>query len=564
MHAYPQVDARAAGLVNLRVVPAPKTASVRDGLALLRKRQARALVGPGQRGLILLADLSRAAALGLDALPATALETPVSMVRADAPEVTVRRALLSGARAVLVMDRVSVVGAVDRSAVPALARPGMSMAARLERRLVPEVLALLAEVGRIAAAAGAPAYAVGGLVRDALIETLPGPARPAGDSGRRDMDVVVVGDGVSVARRIARALGARLTTHAAFGTASLEGLAGGRLDLVTARAERYQVPGALPSVRPGTILQDLERRDFSVNAMAIELASGTFGLLDPLGGRGDLERRRLRVLHPLSFVEDPTRIFRAARYAGRLRFALDSASRRARALALRLAPYQALTGQRIAAEIERTLAEAAPGVVLRQLGVAGAFRLVDARLRFSRAAAARLTMLGEAILWSQRYRLGARPLELAALAVVTGHGEPVVAAALRRLGFGGEPLARLRRAGAETPALLARLAGMPPGSGRASVLRDRSAVELGWAWLTGGPEARAALTWYVERAASVRPELRGDDLVELGVPRGPALGAMLRRLRDARLDGRAETRGHEVLLVRQWIDESKSIVRKER
>src|SRR5207245_10161228 len=123
--------------------------------------------------------------------------------------------------------------------------------------------------------------------------------------------------------------------------------------------------------------QDLRPRDFTGNAMASELPSGAFGLLDPLGGRAALVRRRLRVLHPLSYVEDPTRVFRAARYATRFGFAQDAATARARALALRLVPYAALSGQRLAAELERILAEARAELTLSRLGTDGAFRLLD-------------------------------------------------------------------------------------------------------------------------------------------------------------------------------------------
>ncbi len=119
------------------------------------------------------------------------------------------------------------------------------------------------------------------------------------------------------ARLLAAEIGGALVEHARFLTASVT-CDRRRVDIATARAERYEVPAALPRVRPAAIGEDLRRRDFTVNAMAAELSSGAFLLVDPLGGRRDLQRRRLRVLHPLSFVEDPTRIFRAARYGARL------------------------------------------------------------------------------------------------------------------------------------------------------------------------------------------------------------------------------------------------------
>src|SRR5947208_468905 len=149
---------------------------------------------------------------------------------------------------------------------------------------------------------------------------------------RRDLDLVVEGDGPAVARRLAQELGGTLREHERFLTASVETPGAGRIDVATARTERYETRGALPRVMPAAIEEDLRRRDFSVNAMAIELASGAWGLLDPFGGREDLARRRLRVLHPLAYVEDPTRLFRAARHGARLGLTPDRATLAAQAL----------------------------------------------------------------------------------------------------------------------------------------------------------------------------------------------------------------------------------------
>lgn len=552
-HAYPQVDARAGDLTDVQVVACPADASVLRGRALLGAGSGRALGLAGQKALVFPDDLARAMTLGLETLRVAELARPVPAVLRGDSEVAVRRRLLAGAPAVLVLDRFRPIGAVSRAALDAAAAAGPSLVARLRSRRSADVLELLAEVGRLAEAAGARAFAVGGVVRDALID---GSARRARADGR-DLDVVVEGDAIAVARRVAGALGGTLTVHPSFGTASIEGLRPGRLDLVTARAERYAAPGALPTVRAGTILDDLARRDFGVNAMAVELASGGLRLLDPLGGRQDMLRRRLRVLHPLSFVEDPTRIFRAARYAARLGFSLERATLRAQALALRLAPYPALSGARVAAEIERVLDDAAPAAALARLGAAGAFRLLDPRLRFSRVTRARLAGLPGALDWLRRRGLATPPLELAALAIVGDQAAEVAAAGFRGLGFSGEPLARLLRAREAGPLLGERLAALSraPASRRAALLRDRAAIELAWAWLGGGRRVRAGLDWYLGGAAQVRGALGGEELIALGVPRGPAVGLVLGRLRDARLDDRARSRADEAALVRQWAEE---------
>ncbi len=230
------------------------------------------------------------------------------------------------------------------------------------------------------------AFAVGGFVRDLVLR------RPA-----PDVDLVVEGDGIAFARRLSEEIGGRLVIHAGFGTASIEGAraAGGmllgRVDIASARRERYDQPGALPVVSRAGIAEDLARRDFSVNAMALSLSPSAFGnLVDPCGGRHDLKRRQLRPLHPLSFVEDPTRIFRAARYAARLGLHLGSDGRTALGLALRIGDYPALSGQRLRGEFDRLAREPGPWAALQLILRWKALRLWDRRYRTTSMAPRRL------------------------------------------------------------------------------------------------------------------------------------------------------------------------------
>ena len=340
-HAYPQVSLTAADLVDTPVVAAPSSITVRDALRLSRRRHGRVLAC-GADAHVLAEDLARADTLGLGALPATEIARPLPVVDPHAPELHVRRALAEGAPLVIVRGRSA--GAVARGATPR----SVSLVARIDAALPSPAREVLAAVTRLAAAHGARAFLAGGVVRDVWR----GQTRAA-----RDLDVVIEGDGPGVARALAAELGGALLEHERFLTASVQTADHGRIDVVTARTERYARPGELPRVLPGSMAQDLRRRDFTVNALAVELASGSFGLLDPLGGIADLERRRLRILHPLSFVEDPTRMLRAARYAARLGLTADRWTLGCHALAVRLGPYPALSTSRVAAELERLLGD---------------------------------------------------------------------------------------------------------------------------------------------------------------------------------------------------------------
>jgi len=537
-HAYPQVSLVAVDLVNTAVTHAPAPIAIGAALRLARKRDAAIVVVDGRCALR--EDLVRASLLGLDDLASTAVARDLPCVDAGAGEVTVRRLLAEGAPLVVVRDRRGPVGAVAARGATTATLP---TARRVADRLSSDTRALLESIGRLAAARGARAFLVGGMVRDLWRDA---------EMTSADLDVVVEGDGLAVARELARALGGSVREHRRFLTASVEAPRTGRIDVTTARSERYESRGALPRVMPAGIDQDLRRRDFTINAMAIELHSGAFGLLDPLGGRAALVRRRLRVLHPLSYVEDPTRMFRAARYATRFGFAQDAATARARALALRLVPYAALSGQRLAAELERILAEARAERTLSRLGTDGAFRLLDPRYRFTASTAHLVAELPGALAWVRARGLGVEPVELGVLAITGDQPQAIATAALERLAFAGEPLARLRHALAEGRALVARLRDANAPSARARVLREQAPVVLAWLWLVGDGRTRAVLDWYLglDRALVA---LSGDEVVALGVPRGPAVARVLAELRDGRLDGRITDRAMEIAQVRHRV-----------
>ena len=539
-HAYPQVDPGAAALVDTPVAIIPRRARVSDALGLARRRQASA-VSSDRRVWILRDDLARAARLGLGELPASALARPVPLVDARAGEIAVRRRLADGAPVVIVREgRRGVLGAISAVA----ASPTTSLPSKFAERLDDFARAALAKLGPVASEQRAAAFLVGGVVRDALLTR--------GSAATRDLDVVVEGDGLAVARALATALGLAaggLVEHSRFLTASLASPDHGHVDIATARSERYETPGALPRVMPASIGEDLSRRDFTINAMAVELASGGLAVLDPFGGRAALARRHVTILHPLSFAEDPTRIFRAARYAARLGFSLDAWTVRALGLALRLAPYVALSGQRLAAELALIAGDQCPDVALRDLGSMGAFRLFTPDYRFTGAIAERARRLPAALAWCRAHALAPSPLEVAAMIVLSGQSATVVRGALDRLVITGEPRTRIERA-LTRPVVLAKRGA--PASDRARPLRGLSDVELLALWLAGG-NARRDAEWLVGTARWVRPALGGDDIVALGVAPGPRVADALRALRDARLDGRLTDHDSEVTFVQDFL-----------
>jgi len=244
----------------------------------------------------------------------------------------------------------------------------VNIAAGFRRRLRPLV--------RQAAVSGVPLYAVGGCVRDGLR-----------GARVRDIDLVVESDARPLARACARRTGGSCDVFDRFGTVRLLLPGGYRVDIARARTETYAAPAQLPVVKPATLAEDLKRRDFTVNAMARPLTEdGTGRLIDPFGGAADLRARRLRILHAGSFRDDPTRIFRAARYAGRLGLTVEPATRRRLAAAVGQGLLRRLSRERVRQELVRILEERTPGPAMRRLRAWNALSVLHPRFRWPRKA----------------------------------------------------------------------------------------------------------------------------------------------------------------------------------
>jgi tRNA nucleotidyltransferase (CCA-adding enzyme) len=553
-HAYPQVEPRAADLMDRRVLTVSGSASMGRALDLARAAGARVVVA--LRATARRDDLERAVAWQLGRWRWTDIaQTGLPSVDAGTGEIAVRRLLRDGAAMVLVREGRCVVGFVERSP-----GPPASIAARLERVDGPECEArlwLLRTVGKLAEAQGQTVHAVGGFVRDLLLRRVPAQAA----ARVPDLDLVVEGDGIAFGRRLAEETGGHLVVHAAFGTASLEGGTTpdgtriGRVDIATSRRERYGTPGALPDVSPASIDEDLGRRDFSVNAMSVALTPSAWGRLhDPWGGERDLAARRLRVLHPLCFVEDPTRIWRGARYAARLGFSPDAGFRRALALAWKVGGFPALSGQRLHAELDLVMEEPDPWAVLELLLGWGALRLWDSGYRVTRLGRGRLAAAWSYAEWAHSAGVAVDAGGLALTALLFDQSRPTGARCLRRLAVAGAEGARLDTTGARSLARRVAAKSLLRPSQVAESLRPARETALLGAWLCGGRRARRRIEWFLSQGRGARPLSSGDDVIAAGVARGPRVAQVLGLLRDLTLDGRVRTKDDERAAVAEWIE----------
>lgn len=399
-----------------------------------------------------------------------------------------------------------------------------NIAGRIEARLAGEERALLRAAAERAAKDGGRAFLVGGVVRDLLL-----------DADGLDLDVVVEGDARETARGLAADLGGTVKTHNRFLTATLS-VGAVRADFATSRRERYARPGALPTVEAADLDADLERRDFTVNAMATSLDPENFGdVIDPHGGRADLDAGLICVLHERSFIDDATRILRACRYAARFGFTLEAETERlAGEGAGRL---RGISGSRIRHEIERTLGERSPGAGFELAERLGALEVIQPGFRLGAATARALDEAGDTVLGFAI--LGASLSEETAVALAKRLAAPVsVRRAMTdaaRLAAGLDSLAAPDLKNSDVHAALSPYV-------REAVVACR---------LTAPDGIMAErIDDFTRRLADVRPALNGDDLIALGVEPGPRVGQVLAELLRARLDGEIETREGEVEAVR--------------
>lgn len=384
----------------------------------------------------------------------------------------------------------------------------------------------LEQLGPVLEALPGPAYLVGGAVRDLLLY------RPG-----FDVDLVVVGDAEEYARALAERLDGRVVSHGRFGTAVVHYGEGRHLDVAMARTERYPQPGALPEVSPAaTIDEDLGRRDFTINAMAVSLPDQE--LIDPFSGRSHLADRLVRVLHEGSFVDDPTRIFRAAQYEGRLGFRMDP---KTETLALMAVPSVGrLSGARAREELLAILTEERAPEILARLHRLGVDQALDPDLEFAEDAAVleRLRMLAPQYAPTPDWELGL-------LAIQPPPGW------LDELKFARPVVSRVEQAVAEAPALRARLRGraLTPADIVDAVERTGPDTPL----LALAQEDLPALHDYFRHLRDVQLELTGDDLAALGLGESPRVGEVLAELRRRKLNGGLDSRADEIAAARELI-----------
>ncbi len=531
----------------------PSDAPVADAMRICqRHRMSGILVVDDDRlvGVVSREDLDKAIGHGLSHAPVKGImggRVPTADEQTPLPEL--QRLLAGGreGRVAICRDGV-VVGVVTRSdvlrALGAVAEvdatPGESLRSRLEglgrlRRAFEAVQAVSEQVDGV--------YLVGGTVRDILL----------GEAGF-DVDIAVEGDAIALAEALAAELGGRCRPHTKFGTAVVVYDGDERIDVVTARTEFYDAPAALPTVEHATIREDLFRRDFTINAMAVSLKGADYGrLVDPFDGRRDLEARSLRVLHNLSFIDDPTRIFRAIRYENRHGFRLEAQSERLARACVEMGLVGDLSSARLRDELVALLEEGEIRHSILRLAELGADRAIHPHLAADEEA---VELLGRLTRLRDEYGLDAPDWRLALEALARRMPPDEI--------FGWTGRLKLRRRDAEAiagavtvgPRLAERLAAeeLPPAEVVAAAEPYAPDAPLYALALADLPQLRS----YFERLRDVRLAIGGRDLAELGLGESPRVGEILAELRRRKLNGELDGRESELAAARELIGDAGS------
>jgi tRNA nucleotidyltransferase (CCA-adding enzyme) len=423
----------------------------------------------------------------------------------------------------------------------------------MNRHLSGEVIGILHDLGRIGDRLELPVYAVGGFVRDLLL-----------GSQNMDIDVTVEGDGIMFAETFAAEFGARVKSHQKFGTAKIMLADGCKIDVASTRLEYYLSPGALPTVEHSSLKMDLYRRDFTVNTLAVRLNAEAFGtLIDYFGAYRDLSAKVIRVLHNLSFVEDPTRVFRAIRFEQRLNFKIARHTEDLIKNAVKMEFLEKLGGKRLLTELVQILKEKEPLKGIWRMSSLGLLRFIHPELEMGLAMHEMLEEVRYIVSWFDLLYLE-RPYERWAvyfLAICDSLSDDQFLATCTRLAVNEhykERLIEMRRHGArligslehklsqqgklENSEIYFFLRGLPVEVLLYHMAKSRN------------PEVKRCISLYFTKLHGVHTQIGGEDLKRLGVERGPRFRELLDAVLSAKLNGRVISREDEITMVQELLN----------
>jgi tRNA nucleotidyltransferase (CCA-adding enzyme) len=418
----------------------------------------------------------------------------------------------------------------------------------MQERLADRLMDTLKRVGDVADDLAFQAYVVGGFVRDLFLYR-----------NNEDIDIVIEGDGIDFARQFGRRYGARIHTHKTFGTAVIIFEDGFKIDVATARLEYYRSPAALPDVEMSSIKLDLYRRDFTINTLAIQLNANRFGnLIDFFSAQKDIKDKAVRVLHNLSFVEDPTRVFRAIRFEQRFGFTIGKLTANLIDNAVRMDFFKRLSGRRVFAEIRLILEEENPAAAVLRMRDFDLLKVIHDSITVDPNLIEMLNAAKNAITWHDLLFVEESYLRWAVYFMAMIHRCDLTTSLeiCEKLELPPRYRKLLCNERLQSLKCLAGMEHHPPQSSSALYRRLhglRTELILYMMASTRNRSVKKSISIYYNQLKDTQPLIGGQDLLSMGLKPGPVFRQILEAVLDARLNGEVETLQEELAFVRRWI-----------
>ncbi|MGD0233789.1 MAG: CBS domain-containing protein [Syntrophorhabdales bacterium] len=420
----------------------------------------------------------------------------------------------------------------------------------MEERLSGEVLDKLGAIGNLADEMSYHAYLVGGFVRDLLLRI-----------ENYDIDIVVEGDGIRFADALAGLVNAKIRTHKEFGTAKVIYPDGFSVDIATARLEYYKAPAALPIVEHSSLKLDLYRRDFTINTLAISLNKNTKGeLIDFFGAQRDIKEKTIRVLHSLSFVEDPTRVFRAVRFERRFGFQIGKFTLNLIKNTIKMGFLTRIKGSRMRSELSLILSEENPGAILKRLQELDLLKFIYPQLAFDAEKERLFREMDTVLKWYTLLYKGKLNQTFYYLLGLVDYASLRNAAELaKKLELSETMAKKLVNDVDKTRKVMAQFGAAIRTMKKSELYRELEFLSLEARLFTMAKaqsnDMKKAISNYITYADSFKPLLSGKNLKQMGVKEGPVFGEILDALKDAKIDLGLTTKEQEIAFVHQYIQE---------
>ncbi len=419
----------------------------------------------------------------------------------------------------------------------------------MKERLPDTIMDLLEDIGNVAQYMGFSAYVVGGFVRDLFLYR-----------HNEDIDIVIEGNGIAFAEAFAKKKGARVNAYAKFGTAVVIFPDGFKIDVASARMEYYKFPAALPTVEMSSIKLDLYRRDFTINTLAISLNADKFGqLIDFFGGRRDLKEGAIRILHNLSFVEDPTRAFRAVRFEQRFGFTIGKLTEGLIENAVKMDFFKRLSGRRVFSELSLLLKEENPINALLRLKALGLLKVIDPSIKLDKKLTNWLISARKVLSWYDLLYIETDYMKWSVYFLILIRRADRAASEDLCRRFELAPRYRKifiedRAAAEECIGTLARHLPMKNSDLYEHLKGFRTELLLFMMAVAEHEKIKKAISLFVTDLQYVKVSVTGNDIKKLGLAPSPLYGKIFRALLAEKLDGRIETYDDEIEFIKHYAN----------